>query len=116
MPNLERAAQFSPFAALTGYEGAIEETARLTDDMRELSDSVREKLDRYLAGLMQRPDPNSEVRITYFVPDAKKAGGEYVTETVRIRRIDQNTREIITSDKRRIAIDMILTLGDDREE
>lgn len=116
MPNLERAAQFSPFAALTGYEGAIEETARLTDDMRELSDSVREKLDRSLAELMQHPDPNSEVRITYFVPDARKAGGEYVTETVRIRRIDPNTREIVTSDKRRIAIDMILTLGEDREE
>ena len=113
MPNIERAAQFSPFAALTGFEGAIEETARLTDDLRDISDSEREKLDAALAGLMRNPDPKADVRITYFVPDTRKEGGEYVTEKVRIRRVDTDRREIVTMDKRRIAIDMILALGEE---
>ena len=125
MPNIERAAQFSPFAALTGFEGAIEETARLTDDLRDISDSEREKLDAALAGLMRNPDPKADVKITrnpdpkadvkitYFVPDARKEGGEYVTEKVRIRRVDTDRREIVTMDKRRIAIDMILALGEE---
>ena len=114
MPNVERAAQFSPFAALTGFEGAIEETARLTDDLRDISDSEREKLDAALAGLMRNPDPKADVKITYFVPDARKEGGEYVTEKVRIRRVDTDSREIVTMDKRRIAIDMILSLGEEQ--
>ena len=113
MPNVERAAQFSPFAALTGFEGAIEETARLTDDLRDISDSEREKLDAALAGLMRNPDPKADVKITYFVPDARKEGGEYVTEKVRIRCVDTDRREIVTMDKRRIAIDMILALGEE---
>lgn len=113
MPCSERAAQFSPFAALTGYEGAIEETARLTDDQKDLSENVRDSLDQVLAGIMSRPDPNTEVKITYFVPDAKKDGGKYVTELVRIRRIDTDTREIVTMDRRRIGIDMILNLGEE---
>ena len=113
MTNIERAAQFSPFAALTGFEGAIEETARLTDDLRDISDSEREKLDAALAGLMRNPDPKADVKITYFVPDAKKEGGEYVTEKVRIRRVDTDRREIVTMDKRRIAIEMILALGEE---
>ena len=113
MPLYNRAAQFSPFAALTGFEGAIEETARLTDGIRDISDSEREKLDAALAGLMRNPDPKADVRITYFVPDAKKEGGEYVTEKVRIRRVDTDCREIVTMDKRRIAIDMILALGEE---
>ena len=100
MPNIERAAQFSPFAALTGFEGAIEETER-------------EKLDAALAGLMRNPDPKADVRITYFMPDARKEGGEYVTEKVRIRRVDTDHREIVTMDKRRIDIDMILALGEE---
>ena len=110
MPNIERAAQFSPFAALTGFEEAIEETARLTDDLRDISDSEREKLDAALAGLMRNPDPKADVKITYFMPDARKEGGEYVTENVRIRRVDTGSREIVTTDKRRISIDMILSL------
>lgn len=113
MPCSERAAQFSPFAALTGYEGAIEETARLTDDQKDLSENVRDSLDQVLAVIMSRPDPNTEVKITYFVPDAKKDGGKYVTELVRIRRIDTDTREIVTMDRRRIGIDMILNLGEE---
>ena len=113
MPNIDRAAQFSPFAALTGFEGAIEETARLTDDKRDITDSEREKLDEALAGIMQDPNPKADVMITYFVPDARKDGGEYVTEKVRIRRVDTDTREIVTTDKRRIAIDMILALGEE---
>ena len=113
MPGIERAAQFSPFAALTGFEGAIEETARLTDDQRDITDSEREKLDAALARVMRDPDPKAAVRITYFVPDARKDGGEYVTESVRIRRVDTDSREIVTTDKRRIAIDMILGLGEE---
>ena len=113
MPNIERAAQFSPFAALTGFEGAIEETARSTDDLRDISDSEREKLDVALAEIMRNPAAGADVRITYFVLDSSKNGGEYVTEHVRIRRVDPDTREIVTTDRRRIAIDMILSLGEE---
>ncbi|MEG2421569.1 MAG: hypothetical protein RSB55_08455, partial [Oscillospiraceae bacterium] len=75
MPMLDRAAQFSPFAALTGYDAAVKETARLTDRRVELDEGEKEAIDQRLTLVQERlPDP-TEVTITYFVPDKKKAGG-----------------------------------------
>lgn len=88
MPMLNRAAQFAPFAALTGYEAAVEETARLTEDEVYLDESeiavLNEKLVRLEAVLPEHP----EVQITYFRPDEKKAGGSYETITGIVRKID----------------------------
>ena len=74
MPLRDRAAQFAPFAALTGYEAAVGETARLTAERRELSPQEAEELDRRLAALIARLPDRPEVTVEYFVPDDRKAG------------------------------------------
>jgi len=90
MSMAERAAQFSPFAALVGYEGAIRETGRLTNRKLELSEDEKAVLDRkqqiILAALERGEQP--EVTVTYFRPDRRKDGGEYVTFSGRVRKID----------------------------
>ena len=79
MPMLDRAAQFSPFAALTGYEAVIDETGRLTDFARELTDSSREQINEKLGILARNVQNRPEVWVTYFEPDSRKAGGSYVS-------------------------------------
>lgn len=88
MPAIDRAAQFSPFAALTGYDDAIAETARLTDAKLVLSDEQMESLNETLAALEKLLPQRPAVKVTYFVPDAKKAGGAYITKAGQLRRID----------------------------
>ena len=105
---IERAAQFSPFAALTGYEAAIKETARLTDRKIHLDQDAQATLDEKLRLLAETIDGYPEVTITYFLPDKKKAGGEYVTASGRIRKIDMYEQAIILMNGTRIPIDDIL--------
>lgn len=105
----DRAAQFSPFAALTGYEDALKETARLTEDFAELEEDSKQEIDRILQYLREHPEQFA-VQITYFEADAKKSGGHYRTITGNIRRIDNDTRTLRMSDGTRIAIDMIYQL------
>lgn len=90
MSRRQRAAQFAPFAALTGFEEMVEEEARVTERRLDLSDDEKEALNRQLQYLSRRLEAGviPKVRITRFVPDAKKAGGEYVTGTEEIRKID----------------------------
>lgn len=90
MPMSDRAAQFSPFAALTGYDEAIGETARLTDRQRELDENELETLNRQLQSVLDQPEASREVSVTYFRPDGKKAGGSYVTVTGRLKKIDMD--------------------------
>lgn len=110
---INRAAQFSPFAALTGYEGQVQEAARLTDRMISLSDTEKEQLDGKLQAITALLDTRPTVSITYFVPDAKKAGGSYNTATGTFKKIDAVEREVVfyagngISDGERIAIDRI---------
>ena len=87
MPLRDRAAQFAPFAALTGYEAAVGETARLSVERRELDAQEAEELNRRLVALIARLSERPEVTIEYFVPDDRKAGGAYVTVTGRMRHI-----------------------------
>lgn len=87
MPLRDRAAQFMPFAALTGYEAALGETARLSVERRELDAQEAEELNRRLTELAARLPDRPEVTIEYFVPDDRKAGGSYVTVTGRMRHI-----------------------------
>lgn len=109
MPASDRAAQFSPFAALTGHDAAIQETGRLTDIQVEQSEELRALLDRkqqYLATL-ERP----EVAVTYFLPDGRKDGGAYVTATGQLKRIDPVERVLILVGGQSISLDDITDLN-----
>ena len=107
MSMLDRAAQFSPFAALTGYDSAIKETGRLTDEKLELDEDTRAALDRKQAYLLEMISDQPEVSITHFLPDEKKAGGEYVTVSGNLKRIDDYERMLILTDGRKIPMDDI---------
>ena len=85
----ERAAQFSPFAALTGFGGVIQETGRLTDRRVELGESDRAELERTLNFLDSQEEEHPLVQVTYFLPDERKEGGAYITVTGHLKRIDQ---------------------------
>ena len=88
MSPMDRAAQFSPFAALTGYDAAVEETARLTCQRIELDEDARIELNEALLELARRLGESPKVSITHFVPDERKAGGSYVVTEGAVRRID----------------------------
>ncbi len=107
MTNIERAAQFSSFAALTGYEDEVEETARLTDRKYELSDTVIETLDRKLKIINENIKNLPEVLITYFAPDERKEGGEYRSIKGTVKKIDNCLREVAMSSGEQIPIDEI---------
>ena len=98
MSQRDRAAQFSPFAALTGYEDAVSETARLTDKKSELTDDMKDKLDRQMRILSENIAAYPEVTVTYFSPDLKKDGGEYRKFSGCLRRIDTVSAELIFKD------------------
>lgn len=110
MSRLDRAAQFSPFAALTGYEAAVEETARLTDQRIELDGGEKEAIDQRLTLLQERLPEPTKVTITYFVPDKKKAGGAYVSVSGTVKKIDDYERAVILCEGTRIPIDGILRM------
>lgn len=110
MSMTERAAQFSPFAALTGYEDVLEETARLTDQRSEPSESEQAELDRQLQLLQERISERPVVSITYFQPDEKKSGGAYVTVTDAVRRIDTVKRVLVLMDGREIPINDVSSI------
>jgi hypothetical protein len=96
MPLSDRAAQFSPFAALVGYDACIREARRLTDRRVELDESEKAALDERL-NLMQA-HPEEPVRITYFQPDARKDGGAYLTVSGSVKRLDEYTRTVVMAD------------------
>ena len=98
MSRYERAAQFAPFAALTGYEDIIEEEGRLTEDRIEINEEAKYVLDRKMQILMNDVVHMPFVSITYFIPDENKSGGEYVTIDERVKKIDV-LKQIIITDK-----------------
>ena len=98
MPLRDRAAQFAPFAALTGYEAAVGETARLTTERRELDAQEAEELNRRLTELAARLPDHPEVTVEYFVPDDRKAGGAYVTMTGVVRHISVAEKTLVMED------------------
>ncbi len=87
MPVSDRAAQFAPFAALTGYDDAVREAARITDRKIELDDYEKEKINNTLLYIKERIEEGLLIEITYFVPDDKKSGGEYLTKQGRIKKL-----------------------------
>ena len=106
MPMSDRAAQFSPFATLTGYGDAIDETARLTDHRIELSEEERTELDYKQQYLSTLDSPT--VTVTYFVPDERKSGGAYVTHTGALKRIDEVERAMVFADGTRVDMDEVV--------
>ena len=88
MSMIDRAAQFSPFAALTGYDAAIRETARLTDARMELNEDELDHLNLKYQLLLRHLDEDTPVQITYFQPDSRKAGGAYRTISAPVKKID----------------------------
>lgn len=110
MSMAERAAQFSPFAALTGYEDVLTETARKTDQKIELDETIKEELDQKLHLLAEHVQNPPSVSITYFQPDDYKEGGQYVTKTCRIRKINSMTQMIQTTDGSQIPICNLLKI------
>ena len=113
MSLYERAAQFSPFAALTGYDAAIDETGRLTDTKIDISEDMREKLDLKQNFLADIIDEQPEISVTYFIPDKKKSGGAYVTANGRLKQIDEYEQLIILTDGKKIPIQEVYSIESD---
>ena len=113
MSMLDRAAQFSPFAALTGYDAAIKETGRLTDEKIELDEDTKAALDMKQAYLIEMIDEQPEITIIYFLPDARKVGGAYVTVTGNLKRFDEYERLLILTNGKKIQMDDIADIESD---
>jgi hypothetical protein len=116
MSLYDRAAQFSPFAALTGYEAAVEETARLTDTKLVMTEDKKQILDEKLHLLLDAAEHPPLVRITYFIPDGRKEGGAYETVTGRVRSLDPYGGHLVLTDKRTIPLENLWELDWDSYE
>lgn len=107
MSMIDRAAQFSPFAALTGHDAAIKETARLTEQKTELDENEKTILNEKLQMIAEKIKEHPEVTITYFQPDCRKTGGKYVEVTGFVKKIDEYERCVRMQDGKKISIDEI---------
>ncbi|MEA4901351.1 hypothetical protein [Desulfitobacterium sp.] len=110
MTVIDRAAQFSPFAALTGFDAAIKETARLADKRVELDEYIKDALNDRLQIIADRIKEHPEITITYFQPDAKKNGGAYVTAIGTVKKIDRYERVVAMANGTVIPIDEIISI------
>lgn len=114
MPLYDRAAQFSPFAALTGYESAIREAARLTQNRPELEEEQKDRLERQLQLLFHTLSADSsakpEISITFFQPDSLKNGGACLSYSGNVKKIDGSSRQIIFTDETVFSFETILSM------
>ena len=110
MTVLDRAAQFSAFAALTGFDGVIRESERLTEPCAELDEGVKAALNEMLCQLIQEQAEQPSVTLTWFQPDKRKAGGAYVHVTGKLKKVDTYDRELILTDGTRIPIDSLYAI------
>ena len=110
MSMIDRAAQFSPFAALTGYDAAIKETGRLTDEKIELDEEALSNLNMKFQILFEKLDEQPDIAITYFKPDETKSGGAYLTTTDKIKKVDEYERIITTAKGTKIPMDDVINL------
>ena len=107
----DRAAQFAPFAALVGYDAAVEETARLTGQRIELDENEKQLLDARLRVIEEHLGEDFQVSITYFVPDERKDGGSYRTETGVVKKILHTEQLLHMSSGTKIAVSDILSIS-----
>jgi len=110
MSMLDRAAQFSPFAALTGHDAAIAETARLTDSLFAQEDAGKEVLNEKLNLLSQHIKERPLVKLTYFLPDERKEGGAYLTISTTVKKVDDHRGCLLLPDYSNIPFAHIVEL------
>lgn len=110
MPRQDRAVQFAPFAALTGHDAAIRETARITQARRQLTEDEKIRLDRKQQCLLEQVHQYPQVTVTYFQPDTRKAGGAYQVFTGHVRALDTFRRLLRTMEGKDIPVDDIMDL------
>jgi hypothetical protein len=110
MSILDRAAQFSPFAALTGFDGAIKETARLTDQRIELDEAAKTILDEKLRIVQEQLSRQQEIEIVFFQPDETKSGGAYISMMGTVKKIEGYERAVVMQDETRIPIEEIIDI------
>lgn len=108
MPVMDRAAQFSPFAAVVGHDAKVEETARQTDKKIVLDEQAKEIINDKIMCIIANPTDFEGMKITYFVPDERKSGGKYVTAIGSIHKIDKLEKVIVLEDGTRVKIYDIL--------
>lgn len=111
MPMKERAAQFAPFAALTGYGSAISEVARLTEEQVPLGDDDNDRLNRLVTHIAERISEQPSVTIVYFKPDSRKQGGSYETITGRLKRIDDYEQQLVMLDGTAIPFENVMDIS-----
>ena len=110
MPMMNRAAQFAPFAALTGYDAVIRETGRLTDGFIELDEDKTEQLNRRIAELLEEIDEQPMVTVTFFKPDERKAGGSYSTVSGQLKKVDEFNQVLVMEDDTAISFSSIFDI------
>lgn len=115
MRRQDRAAQFAPFAALSGYDAAIAETARVTDTAAEPDESVVQALDARLQRLQQIQKEQPRVTVCFFRPDERKAGGAYTRVTGRVKKVDAYAEVLVLTDGDRIPFGWICGIQDPEE-
>lgn len=113
MSMVDRGAQFSPFAALTGYDAVLRESARLTEDSAELTEGAEEALNEILTDLCSRIREQPRAVFTCFQPDERKAGGAYVTIAGNLRKYDYTEKELILTDGRKIPVERIFSIEEE---
>jgi hypothetical protein len=113
MSLYQRSAQFAPFAALTGYEGQVKETARLTDKRIELDEEMKLMLDMKIQVIQEMISNQPEIEVTYFIPDKKKNGGRYETIINNIKKIDNYNEQIVMQNDLKIDIKEIIDINSD---
>lgn len=107
MSMIDRAAQFSPFAALTGHNAAINETARLTENQIDLDENTKAVLNEKLQIISEHLASEPVITFTFFEPDSKKSSGSYKTKTGTVKKIDEYSLEVVMTNNSRIKIDCI---------
>lgn len=110
MSMIDRAAQFSPFAALTGYDAAIKETGRLTDEKIEMDEEALNTLNMKFQLLVDSLADEPEITFTYFKPDERKAGGAYIDVTGKVKKVDDFERLIVMQNGTKMPMDDILNI------
>lgn len=110
MSMRNRAAQFSPFAALSGHSDAIHETARYTDDFQGVDESNVEALNQKIAMILDKINEHPQITVTYFKPDEKKEGGSYTLKTGNIKRVDDYEHVLQFTDNEEIPIQSIFNI------
>ena len=111
-----RSAQFAPFAALTGYEEEVLETGRLTSERIEIEEGLKEIINGELLKIKEAIKDKPIIKVTYFVKDAKKKGGKYVTLENSIKRIDEYKKELVFIDNTKVKIEDVIKLDINKKE